>query len=154
MHEKMMKMMAGKRKERDMSPEEKAAKMSVLHELRGQAMDAMKDGLKSKKASAKPEGLSEGIDKVKELAGDSEGAKKACEECGEMDCMEHGPDIDGEAKHDYAEQEETPEAKAFAGEETPEEEDLEDETLTPEEIDHKIAKLEAIKAKKQAKPTT
>lgn len=153
MHEKAMKFMMGKKKDREMSPEEKSAKQSVLEELRKQAMDAMGEGLSGAGRKPSPANSPEDLSQTKDLAGQSEGAQKACDECGKVGCSEHG-NTDEEAKEDYAGQEHgrgytggegSPEEEAS---ETPEEEDQEDHELSPEEIDHKIAKLQAIKDKK------
>lgn len=152
MHDKAMKMLMAKKKGREeMSPEHKAAKLSVLKELRDQAMQSMGSKL-HKKGSDSPK---EGNDKMKDLVGDSEGAQKACEECGKHGCLDHTSEVDSDAKEGYAE---TEHGRGYHGEEGSPEEEASETTseeveehadLSPEELDEKIAALQALKAKKE-----
>lgn len=172
MHDKSMKALMAKKKDQGkMSPEHKAAKLSVLKDLRDQAMDSMSSGL--------GKGKKDDHSAMKELAGASEGAQKACAECGKMGCFKHKSDVDEVAKEGYSEteakdaeayegdsaeheagetsaEEVAEHTEAFAGRETPAEEEAEEmtnyENMTPEQIDAKIAMLKGLKMKKQGKP--
>jgi hypothetical protein len=63
MIEKALKMLAAKKKQGpQMSDQEKEAKISVLQDLRGQAMEKMGEGLKKSKSS----GLKKGVEKAEE----------------------------------------------------------------------------------------
>jgi hypothetical protein len=78
------KKMIEKKQGGKMSDAAKKAKMSVLHDLKGQADEAMGDGLKGLKkvtvASDSPSGLKHGLDKAKEIVGGSMFDDKSPEE--------------------------------------------------------------------------
>lgn len=109
----------------------KNAKLKVLKELRSMASgmmgDDVKDGMMKKVSVAAPnkEGLKKGLETAQEMVGDGE--------------------HEAEGEEDSAEEEasESPEHEAM-------EMGVDPENCTPEELDHKIAVLEALKAKKHS----
>jgi len=121
-----MKQMFGKEK-KPMREEEQKAKLGVLHELRSQAMNMMKDGISNAKglkkvtvASDSEAGLKEGLKKAEDIVEDKIG------------------------EHD-SEDKENSEQELFGGEDTPEEEAS--ESLSEEEIEQKIQELMDMKNK-------
>jgi hypothetical protein len=77
---KLAKLLEKKSKDgQHLSGVERDAKMSVLHDLRGQAAEAMKSGLHNLKKvsvmSDSPEGLSEGLSKAKDMVSSARNPK-------------------------------------------------------------------------------
>jgi hypothetical protein len=113
-----MKKLFEKKKDSDMTPEYKGAKMSMLKELKDQMQKLMANGLQDSKLkkveimSTDKEGLEAGLDKAK-------------------DVVEDLPELGAAPAEEGAEEEEDEE---FAG-------------MKPEQIDAMIAKLQAMKAK-------
>jgi len=136
-----MKMLKKKKEDSEMSPTHKAAKMSVLSELRDQAMEAMGNGLKAKQkvavSASSPEGLEKGLDKAKEIVSEAK----------EMDHCSMCEANDGSCPDHPAKESE--EAEAYAGEETPEEEMAEYAEMSPEELERTIEHLQKLKEEKE-----
>lgn len=150
LHEKMKKLMSGKK---GMSDNEKNAKMDVVQHLRDMASDAMKGRMDSHKvsvASDSSEGLKHGLEKAKEIVSSSEQAKLVHD----AENPEHDA-LSAHEEHRPEEQEGTPEEEAS---ESPAEEAKEqahgegdEEDLSEEDINSKLEHLMALKKKKQAK---
>lgn len=141
--EKLMKKLASKGK--DLDPLEKEAKMGVVKELSRQASSMLGDKISPLKkvtvASDSKEGLKEGLDKAAGLV-----------EKVPMDGHEHDPEklvesAEEELGADLDKDNEVGEGSEHAEGEM--EKDMEE--CSPEEIDAKIAELQALKAKKEAK---
>lgn len=110
---KMESLFAKKKKDgKEMSGMEKDAKMSVVHDMKKMAMDAMGDKLKGLKkvsvASNSPEGLQMGLDKAKELVTnhpnspetDNDDSPENEEEVGETDESPEAAEEHGEMSED------------------------------------------------------
>lgn len=126
---------------------EKDAKLRAVKEMRKMASDEMSGPLKSLKkvtvASDSPQGLEHGLDKAKEIMHGGE----QDEQDPDMEHLEEetGEDLD----HDNEEGEPAEHAEKVLGHEAEPEHGDEDDDLSPEEIQAKIAELEALlKAKK------
>lgn len=145
--------MAAKQKEKGMSPMEKDAKMSVLHDLHKMASDAMANhmtGAMKKVTVASPdeEGLEHGLDKAKDMLHgmpeamddshpDHENfAHTENEEDGE-DGMDAYPDADGDHELEADPEEEHEQDEQEEGEEPDEHDDM-----SEEELNTKLAKLQ------------
>jgi hypothetical protein len=133
MHDKLAKLMA-KKKGRPMDDLEKEAKMGVIKDLSSAASDAMRGKLSGLKkitiASDSAEGLKKGLEKAEEIIESSPGMEEAMSEEGEMvedaeDGEAHGSDL-------------------LAGGE-------DEEEMSEEELDAKLAKLMEKKQKLEAK---
>jgi len=120
----LLKKMMEKKGRSDMSSEEKEAKMNILKDLRGQAMDQMSGNLKGLKkvsvASDTPEGLQKGLEVAKEVAGEAEE-------------VESEEEVSGEGT------EESPADEIYHAA----------MAMTPEEIEEEITKLMALKEQKK-----
>jgi hypothetical protein len=143
LHEKLKKVMAGKK---DMSSHEKDAKMSVVKHLRDMAMGAMKDKMAPKHqvtvASNSPEGLQAGLDTAQAVAGqDNDGsssapAMNAGGEVGQVDADK--PEHDSLSDEDEMVKEtENPEHDALSAHE----EHDPDEDMDEDELNAKLEKL-------------
>jgi hypothetical protein len=156
---KMMEKMMAMKKAKEMSPSEKNAKMSVLHDLKKQAQDAMGgklDGMKKVSVmSDSPEGLQHGLDKAKEL---TQNMPDESEDSDEQMMSEGGFAKDATGQEDdegaygksheaspYDKAGDTREEEEQFHEESPAEESNE---MSPEEIDAKIQHLMDLKKKK------
>lgn len=164
MHDKMMKMLA---KKRDLSPNEKNAKMDVLKDLRDSAAEAMGhklDGLKKVSVmSNSSEGLKKGLHKAEEIVSkpeeeqmrdDAEAPysdfKDALEEhAGENDSNDMGMSEGGEVEETPSdEEEEQPEQEML---EQAEEGDDEFQGLDMHEVNEKLQKLMELKKRMETK---
>jgi hypothetical protein len=136
-----MKKIASKGK--DLDPLEKEAKMGVIKELSRQAGSMMGDKVHPLKkvsvASDSKEGLKEGLEKAAGLVEHADMHEHDPEKLVEQAEEELGADLD----KDNEEGESSEHAEKVG------EKDMED--CSPEELDAKIAELQALKAKKQAK---
>lgn len=126
---KMESLFAKKKKDgKEMSSMEKDAKMSVVHDMKKMAMDAMGDKLKGLKkvsvASDSPEGLKMGLEKAKEL----------------VTSHPNSPESDNDN---------SPENEEEVGEteESPEEEQSEDSAMSEDEVDAELKRLMDLKEK-------
>ncbi len=132
MHAKLMKMLG---KKRDLSENEKSAKIDVMKELRDDAAHAMHgklDGLKKVSVmSDDPSGLSEGLDKAKELIS---GEDKYSE--------------GGEVESDEEENEQLHDAESPGSDIPSSDSELaEDDDMSEEELDQKLEHLMKLKEK-------
>lgn len=126
-----MKKMMGKKKDGKLSPVEKDAKSSVLKDLSASAADMMKERLGGMKKATimadSPEGMKEGADILKKVAG----------------VMPNGEESEESGMEDAKEHEEEMVAEAEGGEEAEEE----GEEKSKEQL---LAELERLKAKIEA----
>lgn len=129
MKERMLKMLEGKFKKSDMSPEEKDAKKSVLgdlvKEMNGMAANSIK-GLKKVTVAAKDnEGLKEGLEKAEDMVEkkDEMMSENSCPMCEDKSC------------------------EACSKEDEKEVMSSEESDMSPEEIDMMIAELQSKKEK-------
>ena len=144
MNDKFAKLLEKKKKEgKTLNPLERDAKMSVMNDMKQMASDEMGDRLKGLKkvtvASDSAPGLSEDLDKAKELLGDHDQEDPDMEKLEE----ETGEDLD----HDNEEGEPLEHQEQVLGHEDGQEEH-EDADLSPEEIEQKIQKLMLLKKSK------
>lgn len=137
MDENMLKALMKKGKKREMSDDERDAKLSVLKDLRDQAAGDMSEKMRGLKkvtvAASDKEGLKKGLEKAEEIVEGSEAFKQ--------DPFRRQKDAE-ELMEDEPEMSPESEAKA--------EDDESYEDCSPEELDAKIEKLKALKLKKQA----
>lgn len=144
----MKKLLEKKKKEGHMlDPMEKDAKMSVLHDLHNEASDMMKHqlgGLKKVSVSAdSPEHLEKGLETAKGLVHEHEAEQAEDGHDPDMEELEEetGEDLD----HDNEEGEPLEHQLAMGHESSDEDE----EPMSEEELDAKLAKLMKMKAMMQ-----
>lgn len=140
------------KKGKKLSPIEKEAKMGVLKDLSSQAGNLLKDKLKGLKkvtvASDSKEGLGKGLEMAEKLIGKTAGPEgrdpeKMVEEAEE----ERGEDLDKDNEEGESAEHK---ANVFGTDEG--DDDMADmEDCSPEELEEKIQKLQAMKQEKLAK---
>lgn len=151
--EKLVKLMKDKKKKSGMSDIEQEAKLKAARLMGDEASNAMKDGLTSLKkvsvASDSEAGLKKGLDKAKEILSSKEHEDLVDESEDGSDRNLSDPFAGDEGRAQDAEEEESAEHEA---DETPKEEESEhegeDDSLSEDEIDAKIERLKALKAKR------
>lgn len=171
LHEKLKKLMAGKK---GMSDNEKNAKMDVVSHLRDMAAGAMKDKMGSHAmhkvavAADSAEGLKHGLDKAKQIVGQSEDSdsgdsdspigmseggdvpehdtsdKEEAQMLHDAENPEHDA-LSAHEEHDPEEQEGSPEEEAS---ESPAEEASEYDSMDEDELNKKLEQLMKSKKKK------
>lgn len=168
MHDKLMQMLKGKR---DLSDNERMARMDVVKHLRDDASQEMAgrlDGLKKVSVmSDSQQGLEKGLDKAKEIVSSKEmndmknhaenpygDYKSALEEHSrDENNQEEGWKDNPNQYSEGGEVEESPEHEASESseEEMAEHQDEEEPEMSEDEIDQKLAQLMAMKQKMEAK---
>jgi hypothetical protein len=143
LHEKLMKALKDKKK--DLSDDEKDAKMDVVKDLRQSAMDSMKgrlDGLKKVSVmSDSSKGLEEGLNKAQDIISNAAEHKDKDDDAME-ESESHLPGQDGEPEHnDEGPAHESMESDEEESEEHPEEMNHEDLMKHIEELQALAAKM-------------
>lgn len=115
MDDKFLKMLSGKKKKRELSDEERNAKLNVMKDMRDMAAGAMGDKIKKLKkvtvASDSEEGIKEGLDKAKEIVGNAdpkgegESEDQECS-CGSPSCEECSEEVEESEDSDASPQDE------------------------------------------------
>lgn len=163
MKKSMEKLMA--KKESSMPEHEKSARMSVLHHMKQIAEDAMKGhmdrGMKKVSVmSNDKEGLAEGLDKAKQILGHSEDiAGDPLSDEAAAQPIHEDVNMPGDSSHDdhrFATRpspHDAPDRPAMEGnpEHEVEEEPVDGDDLSPDELDAKIAHLMALRHSKSGK---
>lgn len=142
MIEKALKMMMAKKKQGSaMSDQEKDAKMSVLHDLRGQAMDKMGEGLKK----AKSGGLHKGAEKAEETVDSTEQSASEHEVESDIGVGHESGEHYGHSPDETESHERSESAEFEAGEHECSEEEM---AMSEDELDKKIEALSQLKQSK------